>query len=46
MAATFSLDPVMVLEETDELKWDVRVAAHNVIAKDRAPKNRTAGVTP
>lgn len=46
MAATFGLDPVMVLDETDELKWDVRVAAHNVVVKDRTAKKPGGGVTP
>jgi hypothetical protein len=46
VAATFGLDPVTVLDETDELKWDLRVAAHNVIVKDRAAKKPGTGVTP
>lgn len=34
MARTFALDPVAVLEETDPLRWSLRIAAHNVIMDD------------
>lgn len=44
VANTFNLDPVLVLAETDALRRDVRLAAHNVVqsevkkASKRAPK--------
>ena len=31
VAATFRLDPVLVLAEVDPLKADVRIAAHNIV---------------
>lgn len=36
MAAEFKLDPVAVLEETDTLRWLVRIAAFQVVQNDRA----------
>lgn len=35
VAALFHLDPVLVLEESDPLKADVRIAAHNAVQDER-----------
>lgn len=42
IADTFKLDPVAVLEERDELKRNVRLAAHNLIQTEaeKAYKSR------
>jgi hypothetical protein len=37
---TFGLDPVLILEETDELKVLVRLAAHNVVQTETRKANR------
>ena len=43
---TFNLDPVALLEEPDQLRRQVRVAAHNIvqaaIAKANAPRGGTS----
>ena len=45
IARTFRLDPLLVLDDPDEFRWAVRVAAHNVIAqdeKDAADKSKSS----
>jgi hypothetical protein len=37
---TFGLDPVAILEETDELKVLVRLAAHNVVQNEIRKANK------
>lgn len=39
-AYNFGLDPVMVLEETDQLRRRVRMAALEVWAIDHTPRSR------
>ncbi len=31
----FHQDPVMLLDDPDDFRWAVRIAAHNVIAADQ-----------
>lgn len=38
IGSEFSLDPVAVLAEEDPFLWALRIAAFNVIQKDRARK--------
>ncbi len=35
VAKTFHQDPVMLLDDPDDFRWAVRIAAYNVIAADQ-----------
>lgn len=43
VAATFHLDPVAVLAETDPLRRDLRIAAHNRVQTEAAKANKRGG---
>lgn len=42
---TFNLDPVDVLDEADQLRRQVRVAAHNIVQRETAKANAPRGGT-